>query len=276
MIYNRQKLLLRAIKEINLKGDFKTYLVKTMFLLRQNFDYEKVGYNFFPHHYGPFSNVIYEDLNHLHAENLLKKDKLELTEEGKTLLEKTEFDSEVVSKLADITLQFSSLKQIRSFVYDNYKDTTVKSNDARTTINIENKGICSVGYEGKTIDSFLNDLILNNVTMLVDVRKNAFSMKPAFRKKNLQNYLEKSNISYVHIPELGIDSEKRQELNTDSDYKALFKEYEKELLTKKDKIQEVIKLSKNNRIALMCFEADHNHCHRGTLSNNLGANVTHL
>ena len=34
-------------------------------------------------------------------------------------------------------------------------------------------------------------------------------------------------IKYIHIPDLGIDSDKRQELNTMSDYNKLFEEYEK-------------------------------------------------
>jgi len=277
MIYNREKLLLKAIDLMgNQKGDSKTYLVKTMFLLRQSFDYSEAGYNFFPHHYGPYSNVISEDLEHLKAEGLLKEDKIEITNEGKKLLEETQFNGNITSKLNEINTNFSNLKQIKSFVYDNYKETTIKSNDPRAKLTALTKGICSVGYEGDTIDSFLNKLILNNISLLIDVRKNAFSMKPAFRKKNLEKYLQKVEILYLHIPELGIDSEKRQNLESDEDYKILFKEYEKQLPTKKDKIKQILNLGEKQRVALMCFEADHNHCHRGTLSNNLGTEVIHL
>ncbi len=277
MIYNRQKLLMKAISEMNCRNDdSKTYLVKTMFLLRQSFDYETIGYNFFPHHYGPFSNVIYEDIDSLRKECFLKENKLELTLEGKSFILKEKFNNNVLIKLNEINSNFSSVKQIKSFVYDKYKDTTIKSNDPRIKILSPKNGICSIGYEGETIDSFLNKLILNNVSVLIDVRKNAFSMKSAFRKRNLENYLHKADIAYLHIPELGIDSNKRQDLETDADYKALFKDYEKELPEKKEQTKQILNIAKNKRVALMCFEADHNHCHRGTLSNNIGQEVTHL
>lgn len=45
--------------------------------------------------------------------------------------------------------------------------------------------VFSIGYEGLTIDSFLNKLIANNITVVVDIRNNPQSMKYGF-SKNIQ------------------------------------------------------------------------------------------
>ena len=69
----------------------------------------------------------------------------------------------------------------------------------------------------------------------------------------------------MHIPELGIISEKRQALNTLNDYQVLFKEYEKTVLVENKEyllgINDLLK--KYNRVALTCFEATECMCHRG-------------
>ena len=45
---------------------------------------------------------------------------------------------------------------------------------------------------------------------------------------------------------------------------------------KKEKIEELKKLGKENKVSLMCFEADKNFCHRGVLSDFLGEEVVHI
>jgi uncharacterized protein (DUF488 family) len=93
-------------------------------------------------------------------------------------------------------------------------------------------------------------------------------MKYGFSKSQLQNACENLDIYYVHIPDLGISSDKRQSLNSQNDYDRLFKEYEKTTLISENKaIYNVLELlKKHKRIALTCFEANHCQCHRGTLA----------
>jgi hypothetical protein len=61
----------------------------------------------------------------------------------------------------------------------------------------------TIGYEGLTTDSFLNQLIMNNAVALVDVRNNPQSMKYGFSKRTLQGYIESAGMKYFHVPELG-------------------------------------------------------------------------
>lgn len=105
-------------------------------------------------------------------------------------------------------------------------------------------------------------------------------MNFCFTKQKLSNYLKKSGIEYLHVPELGIIGEHRKQLETDSDYKKLFEFYEKKVLPMHvEKITKLIEFGKIKRISLLCFEKDKNFCHRGILSNHLQENghlVTHL
>ena len=276
MMYNRQKLLLQVVKKLQEKGiKSRTYLVKTLFLLKQKFGFEIVGYDFFPYKYGPFSNEIYSDFNALEREGLFTEATLSLTDNGLALVEGLKVNDDVFSEVEEITDSYSDKVAIKKFVYDNFPEFTVNSNAPRIAKTSE-KGVCSIGYEGKTIDGFLNELIQNKIALLVDVRKNAFSMKKGFSKSQLEKFLGKASIGYLHVPELGIESEKRKNLESAEDYKELFKEYRSSLPGRKEKIAELQALGEKQRIALMCFEANKDFCHRGVLSDFLNQEVVHI
>lgn len=126
----------------------------------------------------------------------------------------------------------------------------------------------TIGYEGSSFEGYLNRLIKNNVRTLIDVRRNPLSRKYGFSKKTLGETVQKLGIEYVHIPELGIASEQRQELNTQADYDRLFEAYEKrELAENKDFLKRIHELLRERRrVALTCFEADVCMCHRGRVA----------
>lgn len=134
--------------------------------------------------------------------------------------------------------------------------------------------VFSIGYEGLTIDAFLNKLVVNGITTVVDVRNNPQSMKYGFSKKSFKQYIENAGMKYIHIPELGIPSSMRKGLGESVSHKSLFKAYENKLLPKQEtEIKQLIDLTnKNERIALVCFESDHNFCHRHTLIEHLQKN----
>ena len=106
---------------------------------------------------------------------------------------------------------------------------------------------------------------------MCDVRKNPLSMKYGFSKNQLKNACEGVGIIYIHIPEVGIDSDKRQLLNTQGDYDQLFAHYKSQTLQKagnhKKEILNLLKTRK--RIALTCFEANIHQCHRKHLAESI-------
>ena len=120
---------------------------------------------------------------------------------------------------------------------------------------------------------FPNRLIRNNVQTLVDVRRNPLSRKYGFSKTTLSDTVQKMGIEYRHLPELGIASDKRQELNTQADYDRLFDAYEKNDLKKnKAALQQLFSIFLDRRrVAITCFEAHVCMCHRGRVANALSS-----
>ena len=157
----------------------------------------------------------------------------------------------------------------------------------------EQNTLFTIGYEGISIDGYINKLIANHIKTLVDVRKNAYSNKFGFTKKEFQYCLEKSEIKYIHIPELGIESEKRQELKTAKSSgemplfgasqvtvaeNKLFDDYKNNLSSKQKYIDKLLEILDTDKlIAITCFEADYKCCHRHILAESLsGVEVVNL
>ena len=106
--------------------------------------------------------------------------------------------------------------------------------------------------------------------MLCDVRKNPLSRKLGFSKEKLQHITEQIGIKYVHIPALGIESEKRTDLKTSDDYENLFAEYSRTLSSHKMQLDYLYSLlKKNSRVALMCYEKVPPMCHRHVIRDDL-------
>ncbi|MEP7127676.1 MAG: DUF488 domain-containing protein [Chitinophagales bacterium] len=126
----------------------------------------------------------------------------------------------------------------------------------------------TIGYQGISLEEYLVRLIKNDVKVLVDVRNNPLSMKYGFSKSQLKKFCDNLGILYVHVPEVGIQSELRQVLNSQPDYDKLFSFYRKNNLTKTtEKQNEILNLLKQyKRIALTCFEANICQCHRKHLA----------
>src|SRR5439155_7481614 len=91
-------------------------------------------------------------------------------------------------------------------------------------------GLLTIGYEGRSLEAYLNLLLCEGVTLLCDVRRNPLSRKYGFSKSTLSKACEGVGIRYEHLPGLGIESDKRQSLETQADYDAWFEEYERKSL----------------------------------------------
>jgi len=132
-------------------------------------------------------------------------------------------------------------------------------------------GLATIGYEGRSLEAYLNALLRASVTLLCDVRRNAFSRKYGFSKATLLNACEGVGIRYEHLPELGIPSQERRELNTQDDYDRLFAKYAAETLPRQSGALEKIYswTSAGHRVALTCFERQPQQCHRHCVSEEL-------
>jgi uncharacterized protein (DUF488 family) len=135
------------------------------------------------------------------------------------------------------------------------------------------EGLYTIGYEGLDLDAFLNKLIRARIAVLCDVRRNAFSMKYGFSKKQLQGACEGVGIRYEHLPDVGIASDERQELNSQADRNALFARYAQRTLPTTVPVQVHIAqlVAQHGRVAIMCFEREVGCCHRNALSKSIAA-----
>lgn len=243
----------------------------------------KTEYDFVPYMYGCYSFSLYADIATMCKKGLLKEEKdksicrLDKKNYFSTL---TEADKKIILSVHQKFAK-STADDLMRYTYTNYPYTAIKSVIAETLLTkvelakiktfrpaSEKTILFTIGYEGISLEKYLNRLIKNDVKVLVDVRNNPVSMKFGFSKSQLKSYCEKLQIEYVHIPELGIKSDLRQELNTQTDYDKLFSRYRKANLSKTTSYQQQILnlLQYHQRIALTCFEADICQCHRKPLA----------
>ena len=278
-MYYRRKLLLSILEKTKTQKLGKISLQKVLFLISQK--QAKPCFDFVPYKYGCFSfqsNKDLEVLSHHYGliDNCEKEWKLHSNKENyfDTLKEQ---DQRSINSIFE-TSNIEDMSQLIKQVYDDYPYFTIHSEGTLTSIQARKrdeqkqqiekseKKIFSIGYEGLSIDAYLNVLVQNNVKLLCDVRKNALSMKYGFSKNQLAKYCEALHIQYIHIPDLGIESKSRQNLKTQEDYHRLFKDYEFCLKDKEKSLRDIKQLfAEHKRIALTCFEKDYKCCHRNPL-----------
>lgn len=262
----------------------KTDFQKLLFLYC---DYTKTNYyDFFPHKYGCFSFLSYQDKRVLTEQGYLKNiDKFELKKKVSFTLKQS--DKENISEFSEKFKKLKGKPLIRH-TYIEHPYLAIKSEIAHRILTSDElkkiiaqkrddqRGIFTIGYEGLTIDAYINKLIKNNIHLVIDVRKNPLSMKYGFSKTRMKTYLQKAGITYVHLPELGIVSHLRQNLESPRDYEKLFDYYSKKILPEQVEYLNIIieHLDKYNRIALTCFEAEHNSCHRHKITNWIAENYS--
>ncbi len=273
-MYYRRKILLALVEAFG--GTMRrTECLKLLFIFCQQT--KKNHYDFFPYKYGGFSFLVYEDKERLTGLGFLKNtDNLQLCTHP-SFLEQLEPEDRLALQSISARLRNLRGKALIRQVYLDYPQFACRSEILTSVLSQEevkrvslwlnrdlSKAIFTIGYEGLTIDAYLNKLISNNINALVDVRWNPNSMKYGFSKAKLRYYVEKAGLRYYHLPDLGIPSSLRKKLETSEDYFYLFQHYQSEILPKQTMAIERIKalLSEHSRIALTCFERDYRLCHR--------------
>lgn len=276
MLYKRQKLLLELVHAAG--GELAaTDFQKLLFLYVHQCETEP-SYRFVPYKFGCFSFQSYADRALLAERGFLSgpDDGLwKLTPKAKPYLdpkrkpELIHFMARMVPERGDALVR----RLYRLFPYYACRSEIVNrilpdSDDRErvltATPTANGKALFTIGYEGDSIDGYLDRLIRNNVRLLCDVRRNPLSRKAGFSREKLASYCAKVDIEYRHLPELGIPSHRRQELATQADYDSLFDVYRREdLPTMRPAIQTLgTLLEQHQRIALTCFEKEHTCCHR--------------
>jgi hypothetical protein len=284
-MFYRRKIILALIQLLG--GELeKIRIQKLLFLYSQK--KKNPEYEFIPYKFGCYSFSAKADLNTMVKNGSLLENENYFIKNNpddfvKTL--KVE-DKKILSEVVQLYGNMNSNSLIKH-TYINFPYYAINSTIADKVLDekqlekvisskkeVNETILFTIGYEGVSLEKYLNKLVSNDVKLLVDVRKNSLSMKFGFSKSLLKKYCESLSIEYIHIPEVGINSDQRQELNTQQDYDALFEVYKKTTLKETDSYQTKIieLLTKYKRIALTCFEADICQCHRKPLAEAIAKN----
>lgn len=279
----RQKALLELVRLAGGAID-RIVLTKWAFLIRQ--ETESRGgesfYDFVPYQYGPFSFALYQEAEKLVSLGYLKERGSSSWALGDVSAPATERRISIdLNRVAD-RFRRSSVDELIDYVYERYPSFTVNSKRkqlaARPTAD---PAVYTAGYEGKSIDAFLNGLITAGIRHLIDVRMNPIARRYGFHRSTLDRLCGRLGIRYSHVPALGIASEFRQELDSENDYDVLFARYEATtLVTEQAAIDQVSNWVREAPSVLVCMEAEPRCCHRARLaepvSRGTGLPIVHL
>ena len=270
---NRQRALLEFLRTAG-RPVLRTELTKWSFLLRH--EYASNGgsafYDFVPYQRGPFSFSLYQEISKLEDQNYVVRDGAN----GWKLDCGTSFKlpaGSVQDDILRIVKRFGgwSTEKLLDYVYDAYPSYTVNSERKRLAPRpVAKPAVFTAGYEGLSVDAFLNVLIENGVRRLIDVRHNPIARRYGFHRSTLKRLTEKLDIDYVHVPELGIQSALRQNLDTMDDRTALFDQYEKTTISNNDEaLERVAMLMQETPSVLVCMEAEAVCCHRSRVADRI-------
>lgn len=283
MLYYRRKLLL-AILEVFGGRLSAIQLQKYLFLMTRHQIIK--SFHFVPFKYGCFSFQANQDMITLGTYGYVIVDNHDyvLTDKGAEYTSMVDlFDRSAIYEVFDSFGAYSQEELIK-YTYVRYPYYAINSCIAPDLLNGEElqrvlsqrkrkkeKQLFTIGYEGLSLEEYINKLIIEDIHVLCDVRKNAYSQKYGFSKSQLEKACKGVGIEYIHIPDLGIVSDKRQELKTQKDYDLLFSDYEKTVLPYQIKSLLFIynMIIQEGRVALTCFEKDPKQCHRTRVANAL-------
>lgn len=141
--------------------------------------------------------------------------------------------------------------------------------------------VVSIGYEGRTVDDLVAQLLQQDVHVLVDVRLTPLSRKPGLSKTKLSQALADVGIGYVHHRALGNPKDNRAGFRAgEPRSRARYREI-LDSVAATDALAHVCEMLDGGVVALLCFEHDHSECHRDIVVRQLmkqrpGAAVVHV
>jgi len=291
MLYDRQKRLLALVDALG--GEVGSLdFQKLLFLYCKDVEAAEPAYEFVPYKYGGFSFTSYADKRRLTERGLLVDEErswkitsaARVAPQVKPMVRMSidRFARQHADLRGDALVAeayrrhpyYATRSEMAARLFAREPAARAAIEAARPTI--PNPGIYTIGYEGRSLEGYLNELLRAGVTLLCDVRRNALSRKYGFSRKTLTTACNGVGIRYEHLPELGIASDQRRELKSQADYDRLFTSYKENDLPKQGEVLEKIALwiRSGHRVALTCYEAKpcecHRHCVAAALEEELG------
>lgn len=277
MLFERQRLLLALLDAIG--GSVRHTDFQKLLCFYTHECEALPSYEFVPYRFGAFSFTSYADKRKLIEQGLLQEDDQNwgLTEAGRRAARQRPIEPLRAAEFAqrNVHLRGEALikEQYRRYPYYATRSEILGklrlSAPERARIQaaqpaMQPAGLATIGYEGRSLEGYLNALLRDGITLLCDVRRNPLSRKYGFSKSTLSKACEGLGIRYEHLPQLGIASDQRRNLKTQADYDRLFAHYERQDLCKQGAALGLIRewMAQGKRVALTCYEAQPSQCHR--------------
>jgi uncharacterized protein (DUF488 family) len=142
--------------------------------------------------------------------------------------------------------------------------------------------IWTVGHSTRSGEDFTEILLSHQIEVLLDVRTYPSSRRyPQFNQATLAGALALQKIRYLHEPRLGGRRTPRPDSHNTAWNNAQFRGYADHMETEEFKsgVRELLELSSETRVAVMCAEAVWWRCHRSLIADYLkaeGHEVVHI
>ena len=155
----------------------------------------------------------------------------------------------------------SDTRRIRPSLHFTDQDVPMDVSDSSASPTV----LATVGYEGRSIDDFIALLRDAEIEILVDVRETPLSRKAGFSKRRLADALNAVGIEYRHERLLGNPKDNREAFRSGAP------EARERFLAhlnngSRSSYDNVIALTARHRVALLCFEREHDQCHRSCIA----------
>jgi hypothetical protein len=276
-LFDRQRCLLAILDALG--GSVRNLdFQKLLFLYNQEMGHP--AYEFVPYKYGAFSFSSYADRRKMVERGLLENDDETwvLSAEGRKAAQgfraihaelgffarryRTLRGDALIAETYRLFPYYATRSEVAARVLNRDAVALARIDAARPAV--RRPALFTIGYEGRSLEGYLNRLLQKAVAVLCDVRRNPLSRKYGFSKKTLSNACEGVGIRYEHLPDLGISAEERQCLETQADYDSLFERYEKTVLPRQTEDLRRIGnwIRAGECVALTCFEHLPERCHR--------------
>lgn len=129
--------------------------------------------------------------------------------------------------------------------------------------------VYTIGYEGRGIRDFVNQLMANRVELLLDIRDNPISRNRDFCKSRLEQTLERHGIQYQHVKGLGTPKQIRDEYKLTGNKERFVRAFSTFLNTREGDIKELYGAVLASVCCVMCVERDPATCHRSLVGERL-------
>ncbi len=269
MMYQRQKVLLALLERMPGEKASKIQFVKWLFLLKEeeNIDRYVNFYSFFPYKYGPFSFIAYRDIATLERFGLVKSDSSSFRYTApKKGYSESKLSPSVMYSIEKIIENYGGLSQqsLVSYVYEKYpwyaSRSSIRQSNSPKYPPKARPAVYSLGYEGLSIDGFLDVLLKAGIQVVIDSRYNPVSRKYGFSKSTLTDRCLDVGIRCHQFSAVGIPSKIRKQMQNGQ---ALWDFYTEEILTKNSEVlKSIANICKNDPSVLICFERKPEDCHR--------------